>query len=155
MRLSTKGRYGLRLILDLAIHGEGKCLSVNDISKRQNVSFSYVEHLLVQLRKAGLVESMRGPDGGYRLCKPASEIKAGDVLRVVEGPMEIVFCAGVEKEAKECSRTGECATQMLWTKASRQMAQLMDETSLEELAEWEKELKEKKPCKQATSGFES
>ncbi|MDI6791767.1 MAG: Rrf2 family transcriptional regulator [bacterium] len=150
MKLSTKGRYGLRAILELALSGEGACLSINDIAQKQGISFPYVEQLMVKLRKAGLVESIRGPNGGYYLCKPAAEIKASEVLRIVEGPIEIVHCAGLKKDAEECKRAGECATQLLWTKVSQQMARLLDGISLEELAKWEKELKEKKICKQGS-----
>ncbi|MEW6618473.1 MAG: Rrf2 family transcriptional regulator [bacterium] len=141
MRLTTKGRYGLRVMIDMSLHEGDEWLSVNDISKRQNISFPYVEQLVVQLKKAGLVESIRGPQGGYRLSKPASEISAGEVIRIVEGPLEIVHCAGKTKE--ECERSGKCATQILWTKISQQMAQILDNISLKELAKWEKELKEK------------
>ena len=149
MKLSTKGRYGLRLMLDLALHREEGWLPVNDISKRQNISFPYVEQLITKLRKAGLVESIRGPQGGYRLCKSPLEISAGEIIRIVEGPIEIVFCAGLKKNAKEeCDRIGECATQLLWTKVSRKIADMLDEVSLEDLANWEKELKEKNLCKQ-------
>ncbi len=148
MRLSTKGRYGLRVMLDMVLHKDDEWLSVNDISRRQDISFPYVEQLVVKLRNAGLVESTRGPHGGYRLAKPASEISAGAVLRIVEGSLEVVFCAGLEKNAQECKRAGECATQLLWTKVSQQMAQLLDSISLEELVKWEKELKEKNLCKQ-------
>lgn len=146
MKLSTKGRYGLRIMLDIAIHGKDGWLSVNDISKRQDISFPYVEQLIVKLRKAGLVESIRGPQGGYRLSRPTSEISAGEI---VEGPIEIVHCAGLEENVKEeCGRAGECATQLLWIKISQQMARLLDGISLEELAKWEKEMKENRLCQQ-------
>ncbi|MBU0568094.1 Rrf2 family transcriptional regulator [bacterium] len=149
MKLSTKGRYGLRIMLDIAIHGKDGWLSVNDISKRQDISFPYVEQLIVKLRKAGLVESIRGPQGGYRLSRPTSEISAGEILRIVEGPIEIVHCAGLEENVKEeCGRAGECATQLLWIKISQQMARLLDGISLEELAKWEKEMKENRLCQQ-------
>ena len=149
MKFSTKGRYGLRIMLDIAIHGKDGWLSVNDISKRQDISFPYVEQLIVKLRKAGLVESIRGPQGGYRLSRPTSEISAGEILRIVEGPIEIVHCAGLEENVKEeCGRAGECATQLLWIKISQQMARLLDGISLEELAKWEKEMKENRLCQQ-------
>lgn len=149
MKLSTKGRYGLRIMLDIAIHGKDGWLSVNDISKRQDISFPYVEQLIVKLRKAGLVESIRGPQGGYRLSRPEPEISAGEILRIVEGPIEIVHCAGLEENVKEeCGRAGECATQLLWIKISQQMARLLDGISLEELAKWEKEMKENRLCQQ-------
>ncbi|MEW5767840.1 MAG: Rrf2 family transcriptional regulator [bacterium] len=150
MKLSTKGRYGLRAILELALHEEGEYLSINDIAQKQGISFPYVEQLMVKLKKAGLVESIRGPNGGYRLSRPSSKIKAGEVVRIVEGPIEIVPCVGLKKNAQECSRAGECATQLLWTKVSRQIAQLLDGISLEELAKWEKELKENNLCQKNT-----
>ncbi len=148
MRLSTKGRYDLRIMLDMVLHeGEG-WLAVSDIARRQNISFPYVEQLVTKLRKAGLVESIRGSHGGYCLAKPASEIKASEILEIVEGPLEIVFCTELKNEEK-CERAGECAAQLLWTKINQTIVQILEEVSLEDLVKWEKELKEKNLCKQA------
>ena len=84
MKLSTKGRYGLRALIDLALYSENETVSIASISARQNISESYLEQLIAKLRKAGLVTSVRGAGGGYKLAKPASEISVGDILRALE-----------------------------------------------------------------------
>ena len=84
MKLSTKGRYGLRALIDLALYSENETVSIASISARQNISESYLEQLIAKLRKAGLVTSVRGAGGGYKLAKPASEISVGDILRAVD-----------------------------------------------------------------------
>ncbi len=81
MKLSTKGRYGLRALIDLALYSENETVSIASISARQNISESYLEQLIAKLRKAGLVTSVRGAGGGYKLALPASEISVGDILR--------------------------------------------------------------------------
>ena len=88
MKLSTKGRYGLRAMIDLASHEEEGAVSIASISERQNISESYLEQLVRPLRKAGFIESVRGAGGGYVLAKPADSISVGDVLRVLEGGLE-------------------------------------------------------------------
>ena len=90
--LSTKGRYGLRALIDLAQYGEKEAVSIQSISARQQISDSYLEQLVRKLKKAGLVTSLRGAQGGYRLAKPAEEISVGDVLRALEGSIEAVSC---------------------------------------------------------------
>ncbi len=92
MKLSTKGRYGLRALIDLALYGEKEAVSIQSISARQMISDSYLEQLVRKLKKAGLVTSVRGAQGGYRLAKPAQEISVGDVLRALEGSIEAVSC---------------------------------------------------------------
>ena len=93
MKLSTKGRYGLRAMIDLASHEEEGAVSIASISERQNISESYLEQLVRPLRKAGFIESVRGAGGGYVLAKPADSISVGDVLRVLEGGLEAVTCS--------------------------------------------------------------
>ena len=92
MKLSTKGRYGLRALIDLALYSDEEAVSIQSISNRQNISDSYLEQLMRKLKKAGLVVSERGAQGGYRLAKPADEISVGDVLRALEGSLEAVSC---------------------------------------------------------------
>ena len=87
MRVSTRGRYGLRAMVDLAANTAGGPVALREIAERQDLSESYLEQVFAALRKAGLVTAMRGPQGGYELGKPAAEITAGDVLRVLEGPI--------------------------------------------------------------------
>ena len=94
MKLSTKGRYGLRAILDLAVYQDAGAVSIQSIADRQNISESYLEQLLAKLKKAGLVVSTRGASGGYRLAKDAGQISVGDVLRALEGSLDAVACPG-------------------------------------------------------------
>ena len=98
MKLSTKGRYGLRALIDLALYSENETVSIASISARQNISESYLEQLIAKLRKAGLVTSVRGAGGGYKLALPASEISVGDILRALEGSLDAVNCPGLEEE---------------------------------------------------------
>ena len=92
MKLSTKGRYGLRAMIDLALYSDEEAVSIQSISVRQNISDNYLEQLVRKLKKEGLVVSVRGAQGGYRLAKPADEISVGDVLRALEGSLEAVSC---------------------------------------------------------------
>ena len=87
MKLSTKGRYGLSAMIDLAVYSENEAVSLNSIAERQHISEGYLEQLMAKLKKAGLVTSIRGASGGYYLAKPASEISVGDILRALEGSL--------------------------------------------------------------------
>ena len=98
MKLSTKGRYGLRAMIDLARYSEVEPVSINSIAARQNISERYLEQLVALLRKAGLVKSIRGATGGYILAKDAAEISVGDILRALEGSLEPVKCAAFYSE---------------------------------------------------------
>lgn len=104
MKLSTKGRYGLRAMIDLASHEEEGAVSIASISERQNISESYLEQLVRPLRKAGFIESVRGAGGGYVLAKPADSISVGDVLRVLEGGLEQSRARSMKAWALRCSR---------------------------------------------------
>lgn len=90
MKLSTKGRYGLRAMIDLAIHSKEEAVSIASIAARQKISESYLEQLIPKLRKAGMISSIRGAGGGYVLAKPAKEISVGDILRALEGNLDPV-----------------------------------------------------------------
>ena len=92
MKLSTKGRYGLRAMVDLAVYSEKESVSISCIAQRENISESYLEQLAGKLKKAGLIKSTRGAQGGYRLAKPAAEISVGDILRALEGELGAVDC---------------------------------------------------------------
>ena len=90
MKLSTKGRYGLRAVVDLALHQEEEAVSLSSIAERQHISMSYLEQLIARLKKAGIVGSVRGAQGGYMLAKPAGEISVGEILRALEGSLNPV-----------------------------------------------------------------
>ena len=109
MKLTTRGEYGLRAILDLALReGEGP-VSLKSIAERQDISDHYLEQLFSSLRKAGLVKSVRGAQGGYLLGKPAEEITVGDVIRVLDGPIAPVECVS-EVDPEDCRRAKTCVT---------------------------------------------
>ena len=98
MKLSTKGRYGLRALIDLATYSEEEAVSISSIAARQHISEGYLEQLVAKLRKAGLVTSTRGATGGYRLAKDPGQISVGDILRALEGSLEAVECPGLKEE---------------------------------------------------------
>lgn len=108
MKISTKGRYALRLMIDLAQHDAGEYISLKEISGRQEISVKYLEQIVILLAKAGFLRSVRGPQGGYKLAKPPQEYKVGDILRLTEGSLAPVAC--LEHEPNECARYGECPT---------------------------------------------
>jgi Rrf2 family protein len=111
VRLSTRGRYALRAMIDLALHTNGPVLR-SDIAKRQEISADYIEQLFVKLRRAELIESVRGPGGGYTLAKSADQIRAGDIIRTVEGPIALVHCVAPQQKVA-CHRVDSCVTHLL------------------------------------------
>lgn len=132
MKLSTKGRYGLRALLDLACHeGEGLVL-IKDIARRQEVSLPYLEHLITPLITAGLVKSTRGARGGVLLLKPPAEIKLSEVLELLEGSIAPVDCID---NPKVCPRSEFCVTRDIWTEMKTAMSQVLDSTTLQDLVE--------------------
>lgn len=132
MKLSTKGRYGLRAMIDLAIHSKDEAVSIASIATRQKISESYLEQLIPKLRKAGMIVSVRGAGGGYKLAKPAGDISVGDVLRALEGNLDPVDCAGLPG-ASGCEESGGCVTKYVWQKINESINQTVDGINLEEL----------------------
>ncbi len=111
MRLSTRGRYGVRLMLDLALHSGNGPVLLKDISKRQGISQKYLWNLITPLKTAGIVKSLRGAHGGFTLAKPPSEVSIVDILRVLEGPLCLVDCV---ENPSACERSGECVARDVW-----------------------------------------
>ena len=135
MKLSTKGRYGLRALLDLALHrGEGLVL-LKDIARRQEVSLPYLEHLITPLIAAGLVMSTRGARGGVSLLKLPSEIKLGEVVQLLEGSIAPVDCVN---NPALCHRSTSCVTRDVWVEMKEAMSQVLDSTTLQDLVERQK-----------------
>jgi Rrf2 family protein len=135
MKLSTKGRYGLRALLDLALHqGEGLVL-LKDIARRQEVSLPYLEHLIAPLIAADLVRSTRGARGGVSLIKPPSEIKLSEVVQLLEGSIAPVDCVN---NPALCHRSAACVTRDIWTEMKDAMEQILDSTTLQDLVERQK-----------------
>ncbi len=129
MRLTTKGRYAVTAILDLALHNDHGPISLADISGRQGISLSYLEQLFSRLRKRGLVVSTRGPGGGYSLSRPATEIAEADVIVAVDETVDTTRCGG----AADCQNHQQCLTHDLWSDLSNQIRSFLSDISLGEL----------------------
>ena len=134
MKISTKGRYGLRALIDLAQYSEIEPVSINSISARQGISERYLEQLMTMLKKAGLVQSIRGAGGGYVLAKDMSEISVGDVLRALEGNLEPVECAAFKQE-DTCEASDGCVTKYVWQRINESINRTVDEINLKQLVE--------------------
>jgi len=132
MKLSTRGRYGLRALLDLALHqGEGLVL-LKDIARRQEFSLPYLDHLITPLIAAGLVKSTRGARGGVVLFKPPSEIKLSEVVELLEGSIAPVDCVN---DPKVCHRSAFCVARDVWSEMKDAMSQVLDSTTIQDLVE--------------------
>lgn len=112
MKISTKGRYALRLMIDLAQNGQGEFIALKDISARQGISIKYLEQIVSTLCKAGFLQSVRGSAGGYRLVKSPEEYVVGDILRITEGNLAPIAC--LETEKNTCERYRKCETVKFW-----------------------------------------
>ncbi len=135
MKLSTKGRYGLRAVLDLAINGDTEAVALSGIAERQDISISYLEQLIAKLKKAGIVNSIRGAQGGYLLAKKPEEISVGDILRALEGDLNIVDCAEIVGSGEACSGSDLCVTKYVWMRISDSINNTVDTMMLSELLE--------------------
>jgi Rrf2 family protein len=140
MKLSTKGRYGLRAMIDLADYSEEAPQSIANIAARQSISDSYLEQLMAKLKKAGLIESIRGAQGGYVLAKPMDTISVGDILRALEGDLSPVKCAGLKGES-QCMESGNCVTRNVWKKIDDSIQNAVDSIFLKELVEDNRKLR--------------
>ena len=135
MKVSTKGRYALRIMLDLAIHNSGELVPLKDIAKRQGISIKYMEQIISPLAKAGFVQSLRGSSGGYRLSRDPSEYTAGEILKVMEGPLAPTSC--LESEINDCPRADVCSTLSFWKGLNKVINDYVNSVTLGELAEGE------------------
>lgn len=140
MRLSTKGRYGLRAMIDLAVYQGEEPVSLQSIAERQSISEGYLEQIMAKLKKAGLVTSIRGVNGGYFLGKEARDISVGDILRALEGDLRAVTCKAQEKEG--CANSDFCVSRYVWKKINDSIMHTVDTMYLEQLAQETKKLKE-------------
>ena len=134
MKLSTKGRYGLRAMIDLAEFSEAEPVSIASISQRQGISERYLEQLMAKLKKAGLVESIRGAGGGYVVHGDTGKISAGDILRALEGSLEAVTCAAFHED-ESCKAQDICATKYVWQKINESIRTTVDGIYLDQLVE--------------------
>ena len=129
MRLTTKGRYAVTAMLDLALHAHNGPTSLSDISQRQEISLSYLEQLFARLRRAGLVSSVRGPGGGYLLSQPADTISVSKVIDAVNESVDATRCQGLS----DCQQGDTCLTHHLWCELSVQIRHFLDDMTLAQL----------------------
>ena len=130
MKISTKGRYALRIMLDIAMHDDGKYIPLKDIAKRQNLTVKYLEQIISLLNKAGYLQSLRGNTGGYRLAKNLDEYIVGDILRVTEGDLAPVAC--LKKCGDFCQREDICNTVSFWRGLDRVINEYVDSYTLKD-----------------------
>ncbi len=129
MKISTKGRYALRVMIDLAVNDKGDYVSLKDISNRQEVSLKYLEQIMAMLNRAGYVKSTRGNNGGYRLAKSPEEYKVGDILRKTEGDLAPIACVNGE----ECGKRENCKTFKFWQGLDNVINEYVDSKTLADL----------------------
>jgi Rrf2 family protein len=136
MRLSTKSRYGLRALFDMAYHAGTLPAQIKDISRRQNISPRYLEQIFQDLKKAGLLKSRRGPQGGYLLARKPHEITVMDVIHATEGEMALVDCVKSGKgDKKSCEFDNQCITRQVWAEASRKLNEYLGTVTIKELCD--------------------
>ncbi|PIP37658.1 MAG: hypothetical protein COX19_16120 [Desulfobacterales bacterium CG23_combo_of_CG06-09_8_20_14_all_51_8] len=136
MRLTTKSRYGTRMILDLAMHSGDGPVPLREIARRQNISLKYLENLIRKLKAAGFVSSSRGPSGGHQLALKPEKITVGDIVRTLEEASAITDCS--EKDEKlcgVCNQAGECLSQWVWIEASQAIFERLDQITIAMLLE--------------------
>ena len=134
MKLSTKGRYGIKAMVDIALeYGKGR-LSVSQLAEKQGISDAYLEQIIAALKKAGLVDAARGATGGYSLTRPPEDIYVGQVLRALEGSTAILDCVGVDDSA-ECSNACRCSARPLWIKLQQKIDEVLNTTTIKEMAD--------------------
>lgn len=135
MRISTRGRYAVRLMLDLATNYTGKPIRLKDVAKRQGISDKYLEQIISILNKAGFVRSVRGPQGGYALQQTPDKYTVGMILRLTEGSLSPVEC--LDDNGAICDREENCVTQILWKKLDDAIKGVVDHITLEDLMNWQ------------------
>ena len=137
MKLSTKGRYGVKAMVELAIHYGDSPLSIRTISQRQGISEYYLEQLFSPLRKAKLINSIRGAQGGYLLKKEPKDYTVGMILRLTEGSLAPVAC--IEDDEVICDRQNTCVTIMVWKRINDAISGVVDSITLQDLVDWQHE----------------
>ncbi|MCI9530879.1 MAG: Rrf2 family transcriptional regulator [Lachnospiraceae bacterium] len=137
MKISTKGRYALRLMLDLALE-ENQIVRLKDVAERQEISMKYLEQIISVLQKCGYVRSLRGPGGGYTLARSPKDYTVGMILRQIEGSLAPVAC--LEHTENACGRNLECVTLVFWQKLYDAINEVVDQVTLADMLEWHKEI---------------
>lgn len=137
MKISTKGRYAIRLLLDIAMNDEAEPVRLKETAERQNISMKYLEQIISSLVKGGFVKSIRGPQGGYRLMKQPREYTVGMILRQVEGSMAPVAC--LDDEINTCERQAACVSLRIWVELNDAINSVLEKYTLADLIEWSRE----------------
>ncbi len=133
MKISTRGRYALRLMLDLAMNHTDQYVTIKSISERQEISGKYLEQIISVLNRAGYVKSIRGSQGGYKLAKPPGEYTVGMILRLIEGSLAPVAC--MDDDPNQCTRCGQCVTLDIWKQLDTAISGVIDHITLADLVE--------------------
>lgn len=131
MMISTKGRYALRVMIDLAQNGDENFVSLKDVEERQNISMKYLEMIVSMLNKGNMVRSQRGKTGGYKLAKTPSEYTVGEILKLTEGTLAPVMC--LEEGAEACERAKDCVTLPLWKELNHIIDKYLDSVTLDDV----------------------
>jgi len=132
MKLSTRSRYGTRLMQDLAQHYDEGPVRIGEIAKRQDISVKYLEQLIIPLKRSNLIKSIRGVKGGHMLARPPGQITVGQIVKALEGAIELVDCI---ENPEECERSGSCLTRSIWEDASKAMYEKLNSITLSEMLE--------------------
>ncbi|MDO4732827.1 MAG: Rrf2 family transcriptional regulator [Bacillota bacterium] len=136
MNISTKGRYGLRAVLDLAVTATDRPVSLSSIAARQHLSEGYLEQLMASMKKAGIVKSSRGSQGGYSLARDPHDIRVGEVFRALEGPLALTSCIS-EEHTDNCSRVDACGSAFIWKEVQDAISFVLDKYSIGDLLDKE------------------
>lgn len=140
LRFSTKTRYGVRAILDIAYNGGRAGVQVKDVSRRQAISPRYLEQIFHGLKKAGIVQSKRGPAGGYLLARKPEDLTVGEIVRITEGPIEPVLCLNPDKSGRNCDRIDNCVTRPIWKEAGQRLRDYLDSVTIQDLCDRAREM---------------
>ena len=139
MKLSTKGRYGLKAMFQLSLNQSNGPIPLKNIASKQNISEQYLEQIFSSLKKSGLVQSVRGAQGGYLLSKEPKDIKVSDIMNILEGPVEVADCI----DNVSCDNIDCCATRLLWTKIKNSIDEVMESITLQDIVDDYNEMKDK------------
>ena len=130
MKLSTRSRYGIRLMLDLALHEDEGPIRLGAVAQRQEIGIKYLEQIIIPLKKAKYIKSVRGPRGGHMLARPPEQITVGEIVRLLEGGLKLTRCT---QHPEECGRSSHCVTRTLWMEAAEAISDRFDAITLREL----------------------
>ncbi len=143
MKLSTKGEYASRAMLELSLHYPHRALHIREISEAQDIPPRFLEQILLLLKRTGYLKSKKGPKGGYFLAKPPSQITVAEIIRVMDGPLAPIDCVSVTAH-EPCPREEHCGLRLLWKEVRDAVASILERTSFEDLIKISQKIEEKK-----------